>query len=150
MIHTETYGAYSVTINVEDGTGYWEPLTGEEGGKLWFNPEDRSLEDYDGVFALHPDVAEAIRALGYTVELDSIDESVRPARKPRTNIELVTEMMEFSKAGALKQAFIIEAIAYYAKRQVDAEPWLSESSPVNQASWKACAQECLDSINNRS
>lgn len=150
MLHTETHGAYSVTIDTEAGTGFWEPLTGEEGGKLWLDMVDMSLEDYDGVFALHPDVAEAIRALGYTVDEDCVDEGVRPTPKYLNNVELVTHMMEFSKAGALKQAFIVEAIAAYALVQSNAEPWEPSTSPVNQASWKICAQECLDSINNRS
>ena len=65
-----------------------------------------------------------------------------------TNIELVTDMMSFSKAGALKQAFIVEAIRNYAEQTLAAEPWASASF-ISQEAWKQCAKECLFTINHR-
>lgn len=69
-------------------------------------------------------------------------------RNYKTNIELVTELMEESVTGPLMQGFIICAIEAYAKAQIDAPEW-SERVMINQASWKKCAQECLDAINKR-
>ena len=62
-------------------------------------------------------------------------------KKPLTNIELVTKMMNFSEAGALKQAFIIEAIRVASEQVLKGEPW-AEDHFVSHAAWKLCAQEC--------
>jgi len=67
--------------------------------------------------------------------------------KQKTNIQLVTHMMTYSKQGALMQAFIIEAIANYAE-SVKANP-LPDNSFVSPHAWNACASEALDAINNR-
>ena len=68
--------------------------------------------------------------------------------KYQTNVELVTRMMEYSQAGALVQAFVIEAIANYAEQTLEAEPWPAGHF-INQDAWKLCAKECLSSIQNR-
>ena len=65
-----------------------------------------------------------------------------------TNLELVTDMMSFSRAGALKEAFILEAIRVYSGQSLEAEPW-PENGFISQAAWKQCATECLQTINNR-
>jgi hypothetical protein len=66
-----------------------------------------------------------------------------------TNEELVTRMMRTSQAGALKQAFIIEAIHNYSQMVLqDTEVW-SANSFINQDAWKQCAKECLTAIDER-
>lgn len=67
----------------------------------------------------------------------------------KTNIDLVTDMMNFSQAGALKQAFIVEAIHRYAKEVIASEPW-GDHVLVSHAAWKVCAKECLEAIEKRS
>ena len=67
----------------------------------------------------------------------------------KTNIQFVVGMMEHSEVGAIKQTFILEAIAFYADQTMKSEPW-PENSLINQDAWKLCAQECLDALNNRS
>ena len=67
--------------------------------------------------------------------------------KHKTNIELVTEMMSYSKQGVLMQAFIIEAIAKYAE-SVKENP-LPDNGFISPHAWDACASEALDAINNR-
>ena len=69
--------------------------------------------------------------------------------KRKTNIELVTDLMTHSQQGVLMQAFIIEAIANYAERTKVAPAWSTESF-ISEASWRACADEALEAINNRS
>jgi predicted nucleic-acid-binding protein len=69
------------------------------------------------------------------------------AKKPQTNVQLVTHMMEYSQVGALKQAFIIEAISQYSKQIVESEPWTD--GVITHAAWKAAAQECITEIENR-
>lgn len=68
--------------------------------------------------------------------------------KPKTNIELVTDLMDFSKQGALMQAFIIEAISKYRELTLAAGPW-EENSFLSQDAWKACATEVLKAIKER-
>ena len=71
------------------------------------------------------------------------------AIKHKTNIQLVTELMTHSPQGVLMQAFIIEAIANYAKQTKVSPPW-SNQNFISEASWRACADEALDAITNRS
>ena len=72
-------------------------------------------------------------------------------KKLKTNVELVTDMMEFSQAGALKQAFIIEAIHNYSQDVVAAENASDGVSVsfISPQAWKLCAKECLDAISSR-
>ena len=66
-----------------------------------------------------------------------------------TNVELINKLMTHSQQGVLMQVFIIEAIAKYAEQTKVAPAW-SEQSFISEASWRACADEALDAINNRS
>ena len=69
--------------------------------------------------------------------------------KHKTNAELINGLMSYSKQGALMQAFLIEAIAKYSEQTKVAPPW-SNQSFISEASWRACADEALEAINNRS
>lgn len=65
-----------------------------------------------------------------------------------TNTAFVNKMMTHSSAGVLKQAFVIEAIRHYSEVQAAAPPWQGQTL-INQDAWKACANECLEALNNR-
>ena len=69
--------------------------------------------------------------------------------KHKTNVQLINGLMTHSQQGALMQAFIIEAIRHYAIQAKVAPPW-SNQSFISEAAWRACADEALDAINNRS
>ena len=69
--------------------------------------------------------------------------------KHKTNIQLVTDLMSHSQQGALMQAFIIEAISKYSEQTKVSPPW-SNQSFISEAAWRACADEALDAIDNRS
>ena len=69
--------------------------------------------------------------------------------KHKTNVQLINDLMTHSQQGVLMQAFIIEAIAKYAEQTKVAPPW-SVDTFISEASWRACADEALDAINNRS
>jgi hypothetical protein len=47
------------------------------------------------------------------------------------------------------QAFIIEAIAKYSEQTKVSPPW-SNQSFISEAAWRACADEAMEAINNRS
>jgi len=68
--------------------------------------------------------------------------------KQKTNIQLVTHMMTYSKQGVLMQAFIIEAIAKYSESVIKANP-LPDNAFISGYAWDACASEALVAINNR-
>jgi hypothetical protein len=69
--------------------------------------------------------------------------------KHKTNAQLIGDLMSFSKQGVLMQAFIIEAIAKYAEQTKVSPPW-SNQSFISEAAWRACADEALEAIHNRS
>lgn len=61
-----TVGNWSVSVDPSACYGYFEPVSGLEGGGLWF--EGKTLTDYDGRFALPADVWKALEQLGYIIE----------------------------------------------------------------------------------
>lgn len=69
-------------------------------------------------------------------------------KKPLTNIQLVTKMMEFSAVGALKQAFIIEAIRVYSKNIIESPPW-PDTEMISHAAWNVAAEECMKTLKER-
>jgi len=70
--------------------------------------------------------------------------------KPKTNIQLVRHIMEYSAAGALKQAFVIEALYYYSQKILKDKAAWPQGSVVSQEAWQTCAEETLASITERS
>jgi hypothetical protein len=48
------------------------------------------------------------------------------------------------------QAFIIEAIAKYSEQTKVSPPWSKDNTFISEESWRACADEVLEAINNRS
>ena len=69
--------------------------------------------------------------------------------KHKTNAQLIGDLMSYSKQGVLMQAFLIEAIAKYSEQTKVSPPW-SNQSFISEAAWRACADEALEAINNRS
>jgi hypothetical protein len=70
--------------------------------------------------------------------------------KHKTNVQLINDLMTHSQQGVLMQAFIIEAIHAYAKQTKVAPPWSTDNTFISEAAWRACADEALEAINNRS
>ena len=70
--------------------------------------------------------------------------------KHKTNIQFITDLMSHSQQGALMQAYLIEAIHAYSKQTKVSPPWSTDNAFISEAAWRACADEALDAINNRS
>ena len=70
--------------------------------------------------------------------------------KHKTNVQLINDLMSYSTQGVLMQAFLIEAIAKYAEQTKVAPPWSTDNTFISEAAWRACADEALEAINNRS
>jgi hypothetical protein len=64
----------------------------------------------------------------------------------KTNVEVVTELMEFSKNGALQQAFILKAIEYYAAVCIEAGAQTFDTPMLSGEGWIRCAVEARDTI----
>ena len=61
----------------------------------------------------------------------------------RTNIQFVNDMMNYSNYGALKQAFILEAIREYANKHVlNEDAW--DNGFVDATTWKGIAEEICE------
>lgn len=58
-----------------------------------------------------------------------------------TNVEFVTDLMEFSRYGALAQVFVIEALRRYAFQVSIADPKLLDSPGLSGAAWVAVGKE---------
>jgi hypothetical protein len=70
--------------------------------------------------------------------------------KHKTNVQLINDLMSHSQQGVLMQAFIIEAIAKYAEQTKVSPPWSKDNTFISEESWRACADEAMEAINNRS
>ena len=71
------------------------------------------------------------------------------ATKPKTNIQLVRHIMEYSQVGALKQAFVIEALYQYSQQILENKEVWPQGSFVSQEAWQVCAEEVIASITGR-
>lgn len=58
-----------------------------------------------------------------------------------TNVEYLTEIMEFSRFGALAQAFVIEAVARCAAEIKASRPEDLDSPGLSGAAWTGVAKE---------
>lgn len=68
-------------------------------------------------------------------------------KKPETNVEFVTRLMEFSPTGALSQMFIIAAIDNYSKAVAEDPP--IEHSLINGEAWKRTAEWLQEELGSR-
>ena len=70
------------------------------------------------------------------------------SKKTKTNVQFVKDIMEASECGALKQAFVIEAIHRYSRDVLrDETDW--GNSFISKDAWQQCATECLAAIDGR-
>jgi hypothetical protein len=70
--------------------------------------------------------------------------------KNKTNVQHIKHIMEYSKHGALMQAFVIDALIKYSAEVVKNEKLLKESmkdSFVTPEAWVGCAKELNEYLN---
>lgn len=64
------------------------------------------------------------------------------AKKRKTNLDLVKNLMEVSPQGALSQMFVVEAISRYCDEVIAYEiKEEDERHIINPHAWKACAED---------
>lgn len=66
---------YSIQIDDSENYGYFEhkELGEDVSGGLWFNPESKLLDDYDGVSQLPKQVKDALNKAGHIKDEDMSD-----------------------------------------------------------------------------
>ncbi len=72
---------------------------------------------------------------------DTIETEAKTTAKRLTNVEFVTELMEFSKSGALAQVFIIDAIQKHADAVAKVDASTVEHPLISGQAWVNCAKE---------
>jgi len=78
------------------------------------------------------------------------DEARIKRLKGMTNDEFVSHLMNYSPYGGVVQAFIIEAIAYYAEEVVNSEGTLEDASKlISMDTWKGVAKDVLTKIKEK-
>ena len=60
---------------------------------------------------------------------------------PPTNVEFVTDLMQFSAHGALIQVFVLQALDVYSQRVAAATPEALDTTLVSGHAWHGCAVE---------
>ena len=64
--------------------------------------------------------------------------------KRKTNVEFITDLMEFSQHGAMMQAFVMNAIEQYAQQAMVER--LPDKGFISPDLWQAIAKELLDKL----
>jgi glutamate racemase len=67
--------------------------------------------------------------------------SERPV--PKTNMEFMFDIMNFSPYGGLCQAFVIEAVRFYCEQIVKTTPKADPSAIINPVAWHGIATDIL-------
>ncbi len=70
-------------------------------------------------------------------------------KRPATNEELISNLMNFAKSGPMMQAFIIEGLRIYSEQVKKADLSNMADGFVNPETWKACAVEYLQTLESR-
>jgi len=68
-------------------------------------------------------------------------------KKRQTNEQFLTEIMRFSRYGALSQAFVMEALSRYAEEVSKADPKSCDTPMLSGAAWVGVAKEIRDKLN---
>lgn len=70
---------------------------------------------------------------------------------PMTNVEFVTDLMEFSKFGGVAQVFVIDALAKFSKRVAEAAPeeFSDMGGFISGEAWQGVAREIQQKIEAR-
>lgn len=74
------------------------------------------------------------------------DTTTAAIRKPKTNIGVVTDIMEYSSFGALSQAFVMEALGSYSEGVLDASEESLSTGLLPAGVWKGVAAEILQKL----
>lgn len=69
--------------------------------------------------------------------------------RPKTNVQFVTDLMEFSRFGALAQVFVIDALDKWSKKISECDPAQFDNAMINGEAWVGVAKEIQQKIEDR-
>ena len=69
--------------------------------------------------------------------------------EPQTNVEFVTDLMEFSKHGPLAQLFVLDALDKWSKLIASKSAAELDTPMINGAAWVSVAKEIQTKIAGR-
>ena len=69
-------------------------------------------------------------------------------RKP-TNVEFITDLMEFSDNGPMIQVYVLEALRLYSDSVVQNQDQIPEDGFISRRIWVSCAEEVLKKLEAR-
>lgn len=67
-------------------------------------------------------------------------------KRMKTNVEVVTNLMEHSRAGALIQPFVIQAIRVYSEMCIEKGAAHFDSGLMSGQAWIVCAEDAKKTI----
>lgn len=72
-------------------------------------------------------------------------------KRPMTNIELINQLLGYSKHGPLMQVVVLEGLRAYCQEIVDAPPGFlgAAGNMISEDAWRGCCREYLDAYQNR-
>jgi hypothetical protein len=76
------------------------------------------------------------------------EEEDMPAARD-TNVEFVTKLMEYSRRGALIQAFVIHALDSFSKRVAAGKPEDFDNAMISGEAWRDCGVEIQEKLRAR-
>jgi hypothetical protein len=66
-----------------------------------------------------------------------------------TNVEFITDLMNFASSGPLMQAFVLEGLRLYSDSVVRNQDQIPEDGFVSRRVWVGCAEEFLAKLEER-
>lgn len=82
--------------------------------------------------------------LEFVAKSSAVRAAAPPARK--TNVEFVTDLMNYSRHGALIQAFVIQSLAEYSRKVAASTPEACDTAMVSGHAWHGCAVELQEKL----
>lgn len=67
----------------------------------------------------------------------------------KTNIERLTELMSYSKHGALMQGFVMAAIEEYSRAILNSDKPENWPEMLSWDAWHGCAEEAVEKLNHK-
>ena len=66
-----------------------------------------------------------------------------------TNVEFVTELMDYSNNGPIMQAYVLEALRLYSDSVIALQDEMSDDGFISKKLWVSCATEVLRKLEER-
>ena len=73
--------------------------------------------------------------------------SLERKKMRKSNEEVIVELMNHSKFGAIIQPFVLEGLRRYSEQVLRAQPGFMAGGLISEEAWRGCAQETVNALN---